>query len=136
MNKTKSKIKDSSSLTVKITKGALCALCVSLVLILIFAFLLRFIAIDEEAISPVVQVIKGVSILVGVFIALKGVFEMGFINGIIIGLTYTIIAFVCFSMLDGFTFEFSKTLLNDVIFGSIIGGISGIIAVNMKKKPS
>lgn len=133
MNKTKSKITDSG-LIVKIIKGALCALSVSLVLILIFAFLLRFIAIDDEAISPVVQVIKGISILTGVLIALKSVSEMGFINGIIIGLTYTIVAFVCFSMLDGFNFEFSKTLLNDIIFGSIIGGISGIIAVNMKKK--
>lgn len=132
--KTNSKSKDSGSIILKIIKGALYALCVSLALILVFAFLLRFIAIDEETISPVVQVIKGVSILIGVLIALKSVSEMGFLNGIIIGLSYTIIAFLCFSMLDGFKFEFNKVLLNDIIFGSIIGGISGIIAVNMKKK--
>lgn len=129
-----SKNKDGGSIVLKLIKGALYALCVSLGLILIFAFLLRFIAIDEEAISPIVQVIKGISIITGVLIALKSVGEMGFLNGILIGLSYTIIAFICFSMLDGFNFEFSKVLLNDVIFGSIIGGISGIIAVNMKKK--
>ncbi|MDD2445393.1 MAG: TIGR04086 family membrane protein [Clostridia bacterium] len=125
--------KSSTTFIMNIIKGSLYALSVSLILILVFAFLLRFIAIEESVISPAVQVIKGVSILIGVLIALKSVREMGFVNGLAIGLTYTIISFICFSMLDGFSFEFSKTLLNDIILGSIIGGITGIIAVNFKK---
>jgi len=125
--------KSSSTFIMNVVKGSLYALSVSLILILVFAFMLRFIAIEESAISPAVQVIKGVSILIGVLIALKSVKEMGFVNGLVIGLTYTIISFVSFSMLDGFNFEFSKTLLNDIVFGSIIGGITGIIAVNFKK---
>lgn len=125
--------KSSTTFIMNIIKGSLYALSVSLILILVFAFLLRFIAIEESVISPAVQVIKGISILIGVLIALKSVREMGFVNGLAIGLTYTIISFICFSMLDGFSFEFSKTLLNDIILGSIIGGITGIIAVNFKK---
>ena len=40
-----------------------------------------------------------------------------------------IIAFLSFSILDG-QFDFNISLLNDCLFGSIIGAISGIIAVN------
>ena len=60
---------------------------------------------------------------------------MGFISGLVIGFFYTILAFITFSILDG-NFVFSKTLLNDLLFGGIIGAICGIIAVNFigKKK--
>ena len=114
-------------------KGALFALCVSLILVLVFAFLLRFIAISDTVISPVVSIIKGISILIGVWLGMKKTKEMGFLNGLLIGFVYVIFSFLCFSILDGFRFEFSKTLLNDLIFGTIIGGISGIIAVNFRK---
>ena len=110
-------------------KGSLIALCVSLIGILIFAFLIRFISISDNAISPINQVIKGVSILTGTFIGLKRTKEMGFISGLVIGIIYTALSFVTFSILDG-QFVFSKTLLNDLLFGGIIGAICGVIAIN------
>ena len=116
-----------------IIKGSLFGLCASLIFILIFAFLLRFVAVSDSAIVAVVQVIKGVSILFGVFVGMKKTKEMGFITGMIIGLLFTVFSFLVFSVLDNFTFEISKTLLNDIIFGTVIGGICGIIAVNFKK---
>jgi len=128
------KIKIESSFLIKTIKGSLYALCISLILVLVFAFLLRFIALDDEVISPIVQVIKGVSILCGVLIGLKESTEMGFVTGLIIGLIYVLVAFICFSALDGFSFEFNKMLVNDIVFSGIIGGISGIIAVNFRKK--
>lgn len=122
----------NSSAAMAILKGVIVALCVSLVGILIFAFLLRFTSISDKIIAPVNQVIKGVSIFLGVFIGLKKHKEMGLLNGLFIGLLFTILAFLVFSLLDG-AFCFDKTLLNDIIFGSIIGAICGIICVNLKK---
>ncbi len=122
----------NSSAAMAILKGVIVALCVSLVGILIFAFLLRFTSISDKIIAPVNQVIKGVSIFFGVFIGLKKHKEMGLLNGLFIGLLFTILAFLVFSLLDG-AFCFDKTLLNDIIFGSIIGAICGIICVNLKK---
>ncbi len=116
-----------------ILKGTLTALSVSLVGILIFAFFIKYIAVPTSAIKPINQVIKGFSLLVGTFIALKNINKMGLINGLVIGLLYTILAFIVFSILDG-NFEFNKTLVNDLLFGGIIGGICGVIAVNFKKK--
>lgn len=116
-----------------VLKGTLYALAFSLIFILVFAFLLRFFGFGEGAISIIVQIIKGASVFLGVFLALRKNKEMGFLIGIIIGLAFTIFSFFIFSMLDNFTFEFSRTLLNDIIFQSVIGGICGIIVVNLKK---
>ena len=115
-----------------VLKGVLIALCISLVAILLFAFLLRFTNISENLISPVNQVIKGISIFLGVLFGMKKVKENGILNGLLIGFLFTVFAFLVFSLLDG-QFVFDKTLLNDVIFGSIIGAICVIICVNLKK---
>ncbi|MDD4816128.1 MAG: TIGR04086 family membrane protein [Clostridia bacterium] len=127
-------IKAKSNLGLIVIKGALFGLCASLIFILIFAFFLRFVAVSDGAILAVVQVIKGLSILFGVFVGMKKTKELGFITGMMIGLLFTVFSFLVFSVLDNFTFEISKTLLNDIIFGTIIGGICGIIAVNFKKE--
>ncbi len=118
-----------------VLKGALIALSISLIGILIFAFVLRFVAIPDNAISPINQVIKGISVLVATLIALKKSKEMGLVTGLLIGLAYTAVSFLTFSILDGH-FSFSTTLLNDLLFGSVIGAICGIIAVNLKQKRS
>lgn len=115
-----------------VVKGVATGLCIALVGILLFAFVLRFTNISDKIIAPVNQVIKGVSIFFGVFIGLKKHKEMGLLSGLLIGLFFTIVAFLVFSLLDG-AFCFDKALLNDIIFGSVIGAICGIICVNLKK---
>lgn len=116
-----------------ILKGCLIALCISLLLVLIFAFALRFVPLADSVISPINMVIKGVSILLGTIFGLKKVKEMGLISGLLIGFFYTAFDFFTFSILSR-SFEFNMSLLNDLLFGAIIGGICGIIAVNIKRK--
>ena len=115
-----------------VAKGALVAVCVSLVLVLMFAFLLKFTNIPESTIKPVNQVIKGLSILIGVFVGLRKSKERGLVSGLLIGFIYTIVAFVVFSILGG-VFAFDLTFLSDILFGAVMGAICGIICVNLKK---
>ena len=115
-----------------VAKGALVAVCVSLVLVLMFAFLLKFTNITESIIKPVNQVIKGLSILIGVFVGLRKSKELGLVSGLLIGFIYTIVAFVVFSILGG-VFAFDLTFLSDILFGAVMGAICGIICVNLKK---
>ena len=127
------KEKNTSPIVGSIAKGTLIGLCVSLILVLIFAFLLKFTNIPDTIISPVNQIIKGVSIFLGVFIGLKKSKELGLVSGLLIGFIYTFLAFLVFSILAG-SFSFDVTLLTDIVFGAIIGAICGIICVNIKKK--
>lgn len=115
-----------------VAKGVLCGLCVAFVGILLFAFVLRFTNVPDSIITPVNQVIKGISIFFGVFFGLKKQKKMGIVYGFLIGLLFIVVAFFVFSLLDG-TLVFDKTFLNDIVFGSIIGAICGIICVNLKK---
>lgn len=115
-----------------IAKGTLIALSISLVLVLVFAFLLKFTNISDNAIAPVNQVIKGVSIFLGVFIGLRKCKELGLVSGLLIGFIYTLVAFLVFSILSG-SFTFDLSLLTDAVFGAVIGAICGIISVNIKK---
>ena len=122
----------NNSLFFNITKGTLTAVCVSLILVLVFAFLLKFTNIPESTIMPVNQVIKGLSIFIGVFVGLKKSKELGLLNGLLIGLFYTIIAFLIFACLGG-VLKLDITFLTDILFGGVMGAICGIICVNLKK---
>lgn len=115
-----------------IIKGSLVAVSCSLLLILVFAFLLKFTNIPESIIVPINQIIKGISVFAGVFLGISNTRRKGLVNGIIIGLVYSLIAFFVFSLLAG-CFVFDLTLLIDLLFSSIIGGVCGIICVNLKK---
>lgn len=131
MSKT-DKIKNNSFI-VPVIKGSLIAVAISLVGILFFAFLIKLFGIADGWLKPINQVIKAISIFIGVFLGLKNDNEKGLVKGLIIGLAYTFVAFVVFSILNG-KFNFDKTLLTDVLFGGITGAICGVIAVNIGGK--
>ncbi len=126
------RIKNNNGVLGAVLKGSLCSICVSLALVLVFAFLLKFTSIPDSVIKPINQVIKGVSVFIGVFVGMKKLKELGLVSGLLIGLVYTIMAFLVFSILGG-SFVFDLTFITDIVFGGVIGAICGIICVNLKK---
>lgn len=123
--KEKTNVKENA-LFLPALKGTFFALCISLFSILLFAIIIKFTGITDGVIKPINQVIKVISIFVGTLIAYKKNKNLGITKGLIVGILYTTLAFLIFSILDG-NFTFSTTLLNDILFGSIIGILSGII---------
>lgn len=115
-----------SSLFLAVLKGVITAIFVTLVGVLIFAFVIKMTGISSSAIRPVNQVIKSVSIFVGTLLGLKKNKSKGLVKGVLIGLFYAIISFVLFSILNK-SFALNITLLIDIVFLSAIGAISGII---------
>lgn len=122
-----------NSVILNVIKGAFWGVAFSLVCVLIFAFIIKFTSISESAIQPVNQVIKGASILFACFIVGKKIKQNGWLIGLLTGLLYTVLSFLIFSILDG-QFTFGLNVLNDVIFGSIMGLIAGIICIGLRKK--
>lgn len=128
-----SKEEKRNSPVISVLKGAIMAVFISLVGILIFAFIIKFTGIKTAVIKPINQVIKGLSILVAVIIVLKKDNKLGFVKGAVIGALYTVLAFFVFSILYG-GFSFNFTFFTDILFGIVMGAISGVIAVNIAKK--
>ena len=130
-NNAKIETKNHSTL-LAVTKGIFWAISLSLLCVLIFAFVIKYTSISETAIQPINQVIKGLSILLACFIISKGIKSNGWFWVLIIGSFYTIVSFAIFSILDG-EFNFTINLLNDILFGGIMGAIAGILTISLRK---
>ena len=122
---------NGGSAVLEITKGTIFSLIISMVMIIIFAIIIRFANIPDSWIMPINQVIKGVSILIGVLIALRGSTK-GFVKGLIIGLLYAILSYIVFSILSS-TLSIGVTNFTDLLFSAVLGAVSGLIAVNVGK---
>lgn len=113
-------------------KGIFVSLIFTLAAILIFALLVKTFGITDGLIKPINQVIKFVSILIGVYSMFKSMSRKNLLNAIFFGAIYTILAIVLFNLLNG-SFNFDLTVFSDVVFGGIAGLISGIIVKLLAK---
>lgn len=113
-------------------KGAFVSVCLSLVCILVFAFIIKLTNMSENLIKPINQVIKIISIFAGTTFTLKKNPQKELICSMLVGLLYTLLAFVIFSILNG-KFSFGVSVLIDAIFGTILGAICGVICKVVKK---
>lgn len=109
----------------KILLSSLIAVIASLVLILIFALLIKWFEWGDNIIAPVNIAIKILSIAIGVLVATKNG-GRALAKGSIIGGAYVLLSYVVFSALLG-NFSLSIGNLWDLVFGVITGGIVGII---------
>ena len=122
--------REKSSFWISVLKGTIYSITCSLILILLFALLIRFLNIPDDFIMPINQAIKIISLFLGSFLAFRGS-NKGFIKGLMLGLLYSLFSYIIFSILCG-NFSFVLTTFTDLLFSSILGGLSGIIVVNIK----
>ena len=112
-------------------KGAGVALAVSFLGVILFAAILSTCTIPDGAIYPVNQTIKGLALAVGVLCFVKG--EKGWAQGLAIAGIFTALSYVTFAVIGG-DFSLSWWILLEVVFSLLIGGICGVVAVNITRK--
>lgn len=114
---------------VKLGKGLLISILVTLLAIFIFSILLAYTNISERVIPIVIIIMTFISILIGSIISMRKVSNNGMINGAIIGGTYVMLLYLISSILNtGFGLNVYTIIM--VIAGIISGIIGGIIGVN------
>jgi putative membrane protein (TIGR04086 family) len=123
--------KEKSGFISSVIKGVLTALIVTLVGILIFALVIRFTLLSAGVIKSVNQFIKILSVFLASTFFVRG--KAGLIKGAFIGGISTILTYLLFSLF-GVDISFGATFFLEVLFGVIAGGISGIIAINFKRR--
>ena len=121
----KSKIKN-------IIAGTLISISITLVLILAFAFIIKFTNLNDKFIFPINQLIKIISLFVGVIVSLKKSNEKGFFKGILVGLFYFTTSFIIFSILQS-DWNFQLSNIYDLLLTTLMSGLIGIIIVNIRK---
>jgi putative membrane protein (TIGR04086 family) len=118
---------------VNILKSSLIGVVVSILLVLLFAFVLKFIDLNSNAISLIDQIIKVISVFVAVLILNRVNDENLLLKSILIGAVYSVITFIVFSILNG-GFNLSFGIFTDIAFSALVGGISAILLNIIKKK--
>ena len=109
--------------SIKIIKGSIIAIILSLILLTIYAILLSYTTISENTMVPVIITITGISILIGSSISSMHIQKQGMLNGALVGLIYMLLLYILSSILLS-SFELNLK--------SVIMIIVGIIGVNMK----
>lgn len=116
---------------IRILKGSITAIVITLILLFIFSIILTYTSIKESAMSPVVIVITAVSILIGSSISTLKIKKMGLVNGALVGLIYILTIYII-SSLTGSGFEIQLQTIIMMLSAIVAGMIGGIIGVNLK----
>jgi len=119
-------MKNKDSRVRPVVKGTLHAVIATLLLVLLFALVVRFAGIGGGAITAIMQIIKVVSIFYGVRVTLRSIEKKGYLFGALVGLLYTVLSFFIFSIIDS-NFSITIGLLNDLIFCTILGATSAFV---------
>ena len=114
----------------QIVKAAAAAVIISLAFVLIFTLIIQLFSLPLDAVKPVNQVFKIISIAAGGLIFIRG--EKGLIKGAIYGLAAVLVTYLLYGLISG-SLAVSWKFTIEILLGVVAGGISGIIAVNIKK---
>ena len=115
-----------------IVKTVVIAVLISMVMVLIFALIVKATDLNDTAIMYVNQGIKIVSVLLGCLIGFHRGGKGGWLKGLISGLLYVVTSFLVFAAISG-DFSVGSIKWWDVLIGAVVGLGCGIIAVNVKK---
>ena len=76
---------------IRIIKGSLLSIIVSVIFLIVFAMLLTYTSLSENTITPIVLAIVGLSILLGSYLSTKKINKKGILNGAMVGIIYMLI---------------------------------------------
>jgi len=114
------------------TRGTLYALILTLAGVLLFALFVKIAGMSDSAIKPIVQIIKAISIFVGVSVAIKSIEKRAWLHGGILGLVYTIFAFFALSIIDS-NFGITSGFFIETLF-AISVGVASAMLIRLRKR--
>ncbi len=121
---------EGNSVFLQVLKGVVFGLFVILVAILLFALIIKVTELSSSLIQPINQGIKALGVFFACLVSVSNK-RRGWLTGLFTGLFVALISYLLFSLIAG-SLHFGKGVLLDLIFGAVVGAISGIIAKNVK----
>ncbi len=129
--KVEDKTKEKNNNMIKIIKGSIIAMIITIIALTIYAAILAYTSVSETTMVPVVLTITGISILIGSSMSSISIKKQGIMNGGFVGLIYIIFLYVLSSIIS-VGFELNMNAIIMLIVAILTGMIGGIIGVNMK----
>lgn len=120
----------SSSFAWQVTKATLLSVLFAAISTFLFAVLLRFVPASDGAIAIVTAILKGLSVIFGVFFSVRE--ERGLWKGLVSGVLSAMATRLFFCSLCGF-FASGYFLCLEIALGGAIGAVCGVIAVGLRR---
>lgn len=119
-----------SSNILKVIKGSVISIFISVVLLFIASLILTYTNIGENAIPTMIIIISAISIFIGSLVSAMHIKQKGILNGSLVGAIYIIIIYLFSSIaITGFNMNIKSLIM---LAASIIAGtIGGIVGVNL-----
>lgn len=115
---------------IRIVKGSIVAIIITLILLFLFASLLTYTSLQETIIIPVVMIITAISILIGSSISTLKIKKNGMVNGALVGMIYMVTIYLI-SSLTGTGFACNVNTIIMMVSAVLAGMLGGIIGVNL-----
>ena len=116
---------------IKILKGSILAIVISIILLVIFAIVLTYTNFNENMTPTVIIIITAISILIGSQITTSSIKKNGILNGIVVGLIYVLFLYLMSSTISK-NFSLNNYAIIMIAVSVAIGGLGGVIGVNRK----
>lgn len=111
-------------------KGVLFSLSLLVIFTFLFALVLKIFPLPNSAVFPVSESIKALSVFLGCFFSVGK--EKGLLKGALVGFFALLLSHLLFFAIGGGRL-FSVFFLLELLFGALIGALSGILRVNLPK---
>ena len=122
---------DMSRAAAEVGKSIGVAAVFTLAAVLIFALLIKIFSIGSSIIVPVNQVIKMLAVFLGCFVCLRP--TRAVLKGAVSGIGVILLTYFLFAVIGG-AISFGWGNILDIVFGAIVGAISGIVCTLVKGK--
>lgn len=113
-----------------ILKGTLAAALITLTAMLLIAACALFFRISDGALLAVNQLVKILSVILGVRIAVGRGGRRGFVTGTVVALLYMIAGYILYASLGG-AYDV-RTMLGEMLLGAAVGSVAGAVCANLK----
>jgi len=107
-------------------RGTLFAVAITLGAILLFAFFVQVAGLSDGVVRPLTQIIKAVSVFIGVFMAIKTIENRAWLHGAILGFVYTCLTFLILSIIDS-SFSTTGGFFIEALFAVSVGLASAML---------
>ncbi len=118
---------------IAIARGVLAAIAVTVLGVVLFALLIKWLGLSDTAISALNQAVKLVAVAIGVRACVGRGGTGGAIKGALVGLLYMMLGVMGYAFLSGLTLS-PAAYLADLGMGVAAGGLIGMVLSNMKAK--
>ena len=122
---------NNSNSLIRILKGSMIAIAVTIILLIIFAAILTYSNINENTMPTVIIIITAFSILIGSQIATLKIKKNGILNGVLVGSIYITFLYILSGLVTK-NFSLNNYSIIMIATSILIGGLGGIIGVNRK----